>query len=166
MRIMVEAHKEHCKYLLVDVIAGGVERIIRATPLFSVLTALGIDKLCITSRKLSYHTQTAAATVEQFEQFRFNLRVLVPAIFTYRQWLSFSASFNIFSASFKSSSHSSYFDFVDSQYFTRSSHSSTQALGNTNSNTKSNNKFVTFLTVAAVVTTATIIASRWFKLQL
>lgn len=107
---MVEAHSLGCKYLLVDVISGGVDRIIKATLLFRILTVLGIDKFCISSRKQSYETQRADSKVEQFEQFRFNLKVLVPCIKIFRTvmilWSWFDRRVDL-----------SYFDFLDGEQF-------------------------------------------------
>lgn len=91
MKSMIEARKKGCKYFACDVIQGGIDKIVRANPLFAILTKFGIDKLIFKQRKASYESDTMKGT-ESFEQFYMNLDILVYSIYAYdafQRWKEF-----------------------------------------------------------------------------
>lgn len=91
IRAMVDVRARGCNRIVFDLIEGGLDRIIKATPFFRVLTFLGIDRYCYTLRRHSYTSEISESQKEDFEQIELNLSVFVPCLKIYQKWLQYQA---------------------------------------------------------------------------
>jgi len=83
--VMRTLHETGCRYLICDVISGGLERVIASSALFRALYATNLHSLVIAEYRPSYSYPNETGVVEQFQRIKIDVRRLMHLnLFVYR----------------------------------------------------------------------------------
>jgi len=75
--VMRTLHETGCRYLICDVISGGLERVIASSALFRALYATNLHSLVIAEYRPSYSYPNETGVVEQFQRIKIDVRRLM-----------------------------------------------------------------------------------------
>jgi len=117
VKAMVELRAKGCTHMVFDLIDGGLERIINATPVFKAMVFFKLHRIVYSIRKKSYEMEISANKKEQFEQIHLDLRIMIPSMYIFRSVMTAASWFSP-----NAKRYAGYFDFLDGDSVRKNSH--------------------------------------------